>query len=209
MRLQELGGQHNTDKGDLAHSFRGVSYLDVYASYLADIREQVRCVLELGVLGGSSLKMWCDYFPQATVWGVDINPDSVRPYGPRIQTVLGSQADPAAIAQVAPGQMIDLVIDDGSHLVDHMVDSFKLLWPRVNNGGFYVMEDMRLTWNHDITPTRIEWPGQNCNGPDTNFVNVRAKMQALFDEKIDAMDKLQGDVRFCHFWPMMVVFKKV
>lgn len=209
MTLQELGAQRGTDKGDSAHSFAGVSYLDAYTQYLEPIREKVRTVLELGIARGASLKMWRDYFPNAHVWGIDVDPGANLDYGSRVHPVIGSQDDPAVVAQVAPGEEFDLVVDDGSHLVDHLVASFRLIWPRVRSGGFYVMEDLTGSWNHDLNSIRNLWPGMTYNRPDTNYVNDRRKMQALLDEKIAAMDGLQGDMRFCHFWPMQIFFKKV
>jgi len=210
MTLQQIGRITGTDKGNAgSHTFEGMSYLDVYASYLDGLRESVRTVLELGVARGGSLKMWRDYFPNAQIWGVDIDPDAMLDYGPRVCTVLGSQADPAVIAQVAPGQEFDLVVDDGSHLVEHLTGSLRLIWPRIRSGGLYVMEDLAGTWNCDMTYTKVQWPGQGRNSPQTDYLNKREPFQAVVDEHIQAMDGLRGQTRFVHFWPMQCFLKKV
>lgn len=59
----------------------------------------------------------------------------------------------AAIDSVIPGQAIDLVIDDASHLYDETRSSFELLFPRVRPGGLFIIED----WAADYAyATRIE-----------------------------------------------------
>jgi len=209
-QLQLLGATNRTDKADSNHTFRGQSYLDVYESYFAPMRDKVQCVLELGVFRGYSLRTWRDYFPHAQVWGIDIDPIAKADYGPRTNVVTGSQDDPATIAQVAPGQQLDIVVDDGSHLVVHLIKSFELIWPRIKPGGFYVMEDLGCTYA-DMSPYRDVWPGQSHNAPsvDMNNLENRKRLNALFMEKISLMDGLHGECRFIHFHPMQVFFKKV
>lgn len=205
--LQRIGVTRRTDKADVNHTFRGMSYLDVYDSYFAPIRQQVKCVLELGVFRGASLMTWRDYFPNAQVWGIDIDPIANANYGDRVKVVTGSQVDPAAIAQVAPGQEFDIVVDDGSHLVDHLIGSFELIWPRVKPGGFYVMEDLGCSYS-DMGPWRTVWPGQHHNPPETNFANDRVKLNKFLTDRIQLLDGLQGEIRFMHFWAMQCYIKK-
>jgi cephalosporin hydroxylase len=206
--LQRIGVQRRTDKADVNHSFRGMSYLDVYESYFAPIRQQVKCVLELGVFRGASLMTWRDYFPNAQVWGIDIDPIANAPYGDRVKVVTGSQADLTAIAQVAAGQEFDIVVDDGSHLVDHLIASFGLIWPRVKPGGFYVMEDLGCTYLGNMAQWKDVWPGQKLNAPDTNYQNDRPKLNKFFTDLLEPLDGLHGEARFIHFWAMQCFIKK-
>lgn len=205
--LGAIGTFYGTDKGDAAHSKDGVSFLEIYQSYFAPIRGLVQQVLEIGVLKGFSLRMWKDYFPTATVWGVDIDPRAQIEGRANLRVVWGSQTDPKALAKVASGEPLDIVIDDGSHVVDHMVESLRLLWSRVRPGGFYVIEDTHLT-HEDITQWKDVWPGQHHNPPDTVYANSRSQFSAAIEEKIRDMDGLRGDCAFVHFWPRMIVLKK-
>jgi len=204
--LHELGRQYRTDKGDPAHTFRGRSYLDVYERYLEPRRESVRSVLEIGVLGGGSLRMWRDYFPVSHIHGLDINPAAAFTE-PRISVHIGSQADQAVLAAINPGGTFDLVIDDGSHLVDDQLITFRELWPRVAPGGLYVMEDMRCSYG-DLTEESRTWPGRPFQPPAANFHNDRGRIDSLALGLIDGMDRLTGDVAAVHFWPMMIVILK-
>ena len=62
--LLDLGTRHRTDKVD--HGF-----LEVYAERFGPIRGRVRRVLEVGVFFGASILLWRDFFPRATVYGLD------------------------------------------------------------------------------------------------------------------------------------------
>jgi hypothetical protein len=41
----------------------------------------------------------------------------------------------------AIGPSLDVVIDDGSHLIEHQIVSFNFLFPRLSDHGIYVIED--------------------------------------------------------------------
>ena len=207
MNLQYLGLHYGTDKSDGNHSFNGKSYLDTYHSHLNEQRMIVKTVLEIGVLRGESIRMWRDYFPNAQIWGLDINPLACRDNGERTQVVIGSQIDQFALNAVAPGRQFDLVVDDGSHLVDHITETFKMLWPRVTAGGLYSIEDTGLTYA-DMAASKHEWPGQVLNPPDTNYNNVRDKIDKLFERIISTMDSRNGKVESVHFYSNMILIKK-
>lgn len=206
--LTELGAKNGTDKVDIHHTFAGSTYLDVYKEYTDPIRDSATCVLELGVLRGGSLRTWRDYFTQAQVWGLDIDPGCRQNNGERTHVVIGSQADPAAVAKVAPGEQFDMVLDDASHLVEHQIRSFDLLFPRVKSGGLYIIEDLRCTYT-SMLPWKNEWPGQHLNTSDADFNTPREALDAFFSRLIKRMDHFEGDVRFVHFWSMMCIIKKL
>jgi hypothetical protein len=69
----------------------------------AGIRSDVRTALEIGVWEGGSLRMWEEYFPNAEIWGLDVNPARGEVAGGRIHFVSGDQKDPDALNKVAAG----------------------------------------------------------------------------------------------------------
>jgi len=42
--------------------------------------------------------------------------------------------------------LLDIIIDDGSHLNEHVVPTFKLLFPCLKKGGIYVVEDTHTSY---------------------------------------------------------------
>jgi SAM-dependent methyltransferase len=133
-----------------------------YEIHLGPIRKSVKRVLEIGVFEGAGLRTWREYFPNAEILGID-NQEKHKLTEERIRTFIGRQGDPAFLSTL-PGEF-DVIIDDGSHHEIDIVTSFNSLWPRLNTGGHYIVEDMHAwrkeQWTGNIIrnwlPQRIEW----------------------------------------------------
>jgi 23S rRNA U2552 (ribose-2'-O)-methylase RlmE/FtsJ len=91
MVLNSLGKKYLTDK--CKHKYANISYLDIYEKYFEKNRFNIKTVLEIGVYKGSSLKMWKEYFPNATIYGIDINPNAKQYEEDRINIHIGDQTD--------------------------------------------------------------------------------------------------------------------
>lgn len=106
-------------------------------------------MLEIGVQTGASVRMWADYFPNAQIVGIDINPQCAQFASRRIQIITGSQDNPE-IAKFFRSEYPDgfeIVIDDGSHVGEHQRASLDLFFPLVRPGGLYVIEDLHCSYS--------------------------------------------------------------
>jgi hypothetical protein len=119
------------------------NYLPFYWLHFREIRSEVRRVLEIGVQTDRSIRMWEEFFPNATIYGLDIDPQCGRFEGDRRKILIGDQGDRACLQRVVEqaGGSFDIVIDDGSHRVEHQLTSFDFLFPRLSDHGIYVVED--------------------------------------------------------------------
>lgn len=145
MTIGELFMKYGSDKQQpwpLGHS-----YGNVYHDVLAPRREEVTAVLELGILGGASLKAWQEYFPQALVIGLDNNP--LSGLDPRLQVHKCDCVKEDQVNAVLKDQKFDLIIDDASHHEVDQLESFRILKRRLNPGGIYVIEDIQCGSTHD------------------------------------------------------------
>ena len=120
-----------------------IHYFDIYETHFARFRGKAPVMVEIGVMGGGSLKMWKEYFGEGSrIVGVDINPDCKAHEGEGIEVFIGSQDDPALIDTIfAKYPHVDLVLDDGSHMMRHMIATFELMYDRVQPKGVYMVED--------------------------------------------------------------------
>lgn len=167
--LHHIGQQCGTDKADFHQ------YLDRYEPFLEPWREKQGRLLEMGVAGGASIKMWRDYFLQMEIYGVDHNPESVRfDLGPRVHLICGEvTAKEFWHEQFPPPVMFDIIIDDASHHSSAIISTFPLAWARLNPGGIYLCEDLHASYdrayNRDGGPTSVDWlkgliDEMNCHG---------------------------------------------
>lgn len=152
----DIRGKYGFD-GDLLEVFAGNAgpivhkwhhYIPIYDRYFGRFRGTPARFLEIGVSKGGSLQMWRRYFgAEAVLYGIDINPDCARFDGQAGQVRIGSQADPDFLASVvAEMGGVDVVLDDGSHRMEHVRASFQALFPRLNDGGVYMIEDLHTAY---------------------------------------------------------------
>jgi len=206
-KLHNLGRMYGTDKSEATdvHTYAGMSYMDVYEPYLERLREKPINFLEIGVLGGSSLRTWREYFPQGKIFGLDIDPGAKKHEGDRIKITIGSQSDRDVLANlVSQVDGYDVILDDGSHASEHMQVSFAQLWPAVKPGGLYIIEDLGSTYRG----VDMNWPGMKYNSEPELPCN-RKEFENFFLQMISDLDNERGDVLSVHFWHfVMIVMKK-
>lgn len=143
--LRQLYAEHQgkvSDKWSL--------YLDEYDRLFSPYRQLPVRLLEIGVQNGGSLEVWSKFFTQfRALIGCDINPDCSRlTYDdPRIHVVVGdANAKRSAEQILALAPSFDLVIDDGSHRSSDIIKSFLLYFPRLEDGGLFVAEDLHCSY---------------------------------------------------------------
>ena len=144
--LDEIGINSGTDKSSKKHN-----YLSFYEIFVAPLRNKKVKVMEIGVFNGASLRMWRDYFPDGYVLGVDNKPHTLVHAGERIDVRHGDQNFPDGLANLAQEfGPFDIIIDDGSHLWHHQINTMKALLPLVKSGGIYIVEDLQTSFGEYI-----------------------------------------------------------
>ena len=148
-----------THKGRVVHKW--IHYPAIYDRFLSVYRNTPVKMLEIGVFKGGSLEMWRTYLgAQATIFGIDINPDCAEYVDPPNQVRIGSQADPKFLRGVidemgAP----DIILDDGSHVASHQRASFFALFPLLAEGGLYMIEDLHTSYWRGAFEGGLRRPG--------------------------------------------------
>lgn len=186
LSLTDLANKYATDKGTVGPSPNWPihNYTDIYEAYLGGLRNEPIRFLEIGlgvsgdawkagvahgrnISGGASVKMWYDYFPKATIYGVDINPaaflenDRTKIF----QLDQGNFAQLSAFGSEVNGGF-DFILDDGSHRADHQQITFSALFPYLKPGGLYFIED--------LMPNGVGDPPSGRFGSDHDVVNTRS-----------------------------------
>jgi hypothetical protein len=105
-------------------------------------------LLEIGIggygvgLGGESLNAWQLYFPFAKIIGCDIH-DKQRLVTLNTKIYQLDQSSEDQMEQLANLEKhFDIIIDDGSHRSSDQITAFECLYPALNDGGIYIIEDV-------------------------------------------------------------------
>ena len=174
--LQKLGLMYNTDKAV------GHFYLPHYQNHFRPFKFRKLKLLEIGVggyenphYGGHSLRMWKSYFWFGKIFAIDVFDKSAL-QEKRVHIYQGSQIDNEFLENVLiqTGDL-DIIIDDGSHLNEHVIKTFKLLFPKLKKGGVYVIEDTQTSY----------WPDK---GGDSLNLNNPKTMMSFFKGLTDGLN---------------------
>ena len=130
MRVSQWLSVYGSDKVSV-HNY-GSFYDDLFA------RLKPQALLEIGVYRGQSLQAW-RAAGVSIVMGVDKDVNQNRSGLPVLYGEMPHEAE--AIARRLP--VLDLIIDDGSHLYPDYVATADVLLGKLRPGGVYVIEDIQ------------------------------------------------------------------
>lgn len=134
-------------------------YIPTYTHLFEPLRFRVKNILEIGIgvveeqqmphcqhfgyQTGNSLRCWREYFPNANVYGMDKYETQIQE--DRITTFVGDQFDSQDLHRICKtiNNPLDIIIDDGSHLMEHQAFTFIHLSPFLSKNGLYIIEDIQ------------------------------------------------------------------
>jgi hypothetical protein len=134
----------NEHKGNVIHKWH--HYFDIYDNHFQRFRGRKVVILEIGIFKGGSLEVWRKYFgPQCEIIGIDINPLCKRFEDEKTKIFIGSQDDRNFLRNLKKEiPKIDILIDDGGHMMDQLRITFEELYDWVAEDGVYLAEDLTL-----------------------------------------------------------------
>ncbi len=206
--LNKLARIYGTDKID------GHFYTQHYMTHLKKFRCKRINLLEIGVggydnpyKGGHSLRMWKRYFPFGKIYSMDVYDKSFL-QEKRIKIYKGSQVDKDFLDKVVSEiDGLDVIIDDGSHINEHVIQTFNYLFPLLKDGGLYIIEDVQTSyWEFFGGDSR------NLNNPKTMMAYFKSLTDSLNHEEFLLRDYLPNyfdkKIISMHFYHNMIFIYK-
>jgi precorrin-6B methylase 2 len=184
--LCELMNQFGSDKGSGWHN-----YTKFYHDLFKDVRMQIETFFELGLgtnntsipwnMGvdgkpGASLFGWQKYFPNAQIYGADIDKDILFQTD-RISTCFCDQTNPEIIRDMwkTINREFDVIMEDGMHDYSANITFFENSIDWVKKGGVYIMEDLTL----ESANAAVVYFQKN--GWDFEWVNLKNERNPYFN----------------------------
>lgn len=183
------------------------NYFEVYDRYLQKFHGTRPTILEIGVQHGGSLLMWDAYFGgDAEIVGLDILQDCKKFESNNVRIFIGDQSDEAFLRQIVREiGVVDIIIDDGSHIPNHQIKSFEILFfDLLKDGGLYICEDCQTSY----------WPrfGGGVRRSGT-FIEYSKRLcdqinSWVADNSGLKVDKFSKWIKSITFYAAIVVFEK-
>ena len=149
MSLEDIADNTRTDKNRPT----GHSYLPLYQDLLISKKETAKNVLEVGIYHGGSIKLWSDFFTNATVYGLDImNINNVWEGIKNKENIILHTSSDAYNDNFFITQFInknikcDFMLDDGPHTLQSMKQFIKLYSQIMTDDGILIIEDVQ-SWD--------------------------------------------------------------
>ncbi len=122
------------------------SYADVYEEYFGPIKKSAKNILEIGIYKGGSILTWYEYFTNADIIGVDVNPTLVATAFPNEDnrvTLVYKNAYSEKTVEFLSHRRYDVIIDDGPHSLESMIFFVKNYTNLLSDEGIIIVEDIQ------------------------------------------------------------------
>ena len=181
-------------------------YFDIYERHFSKFRDRPIVFLEIGVQNGGSYLMWKKYFNvDSQFYGIDIDPRCLNFEENKFKIFIGSQSNKffleSVLSQIPD---IDIIIDDGGHTMEQQIVSFEVLYPKLKNGGIYLVEDTHTSYflshggGYRRRSTFIEYAKKFADVLHGFHINKNIKF----------IEGYKHTVKSIHFYDSIVVFEK-
>jgi hypothetical protein len=118
------------------------SYIEKYELLFEQLKDEKINFLEIGILNGKSVLLWKEYFKNANIYAVDINNKDHLNLQDEKTFIFHLDATSDEFKDLIKDFKFDIIIDDGSHLLDDQIKSFEFLKHCLKENSIYIIEDV-------------------------------------------------------------------
>lgn len=199
MSLLEIAKKYPTSKNH--HGF-----IEIYHKYFSNFKDQKINILEIGVERGDSLRMWREYFTNATICAIDLHDRNIIVENAEI--LIGDQSDHSFLKTIINKyKKFDIIIDDGSHQSKHIISSFSFLFNHLSENGIYVVEDLQTSYQPRYGGSRF-----NLNKKKSSMSFLKSLADSINYEHCDKpffkKNSYDGKIKSLHFYQNIVFITK-
>ena len=186
--LNELFNYFGTDKGtsvknpynNKSEEIFGHGFAQFYEKHFNNFKNEKINFFEIGTWEGASLASFSKYFNNANLYGLDRN-FKFKYKSKRINFYYcdtTNKKDLKKISNKIAKKKFQVIIDDGSHLLNDIIHNLKFFLDFVDNKGYYVIED----YNHPEYYSHLN----NSSGDELLIkdIIIKIKDKEFFDSKI-------------------------
>lgn len=156
--LCTVGGLYNTDKSPFSYNGpfynHRKGYTAVYNLIFSTLKNKPINFCEIGVLYGSGLKMFNDYFTNAKFYGIDNNMNNIQTSYQRVKGTYAksnvNSKDEMHEAFKKFNVLFDIIIDDSTHNPEHHKILLDVVPKYLNSGGIFIIEDLTDSCDESI-----------------------------------------------------------
>lgn len=142
-------------------------YSKFYEDIFYPIKNKILNIIEIGSFYGNASAAFFFYFKKSKIYGADINPDMFKYKADRVERLYVNSSSLSSIKNELINKKIkfDIIIEDASHMLKDQIISLFYLFPTLNNGGYFIVEEL------DFPETREDMRA-NHHAPDLKTILI-------------------------------------
>ena len=176
-----------------------------YSKYYEEIFEPLKNlnmnILEIGSFYGNASAAFYFYFKNAKIFGADINPDMFIYSAKRIEKFYVNSSSLKSIREniVKKNIKFKIIIEDASHMLKDQIISLFYLFPLIDSGGFFIIEELDFPETRDDMCVGQEFPDLKTilkdvvKKRDFNSIYIDNSAKQYFLKNFDSIKILKGN----------------
>ena len=202
--MEILGRKYKSDK--ITHH----RYHEIFPHFISKFYDKEGGIIEIGVEQFNSIKMWLELFKNSHIYGYDIN---INDAGEKYTIFKGDQSKEDDLDRFINiiKTPIYFINDDGSHIPEHQVLTFNKLFPILEYGGIYIIEDIETSYwtKGDIYNYPTNYGYKNPNSVVELFKNIIDCVNSEFlQENINSPIKHLDNIKMISFAYNCIIIEK-
>ena len=156
--LCEIGKKYDTDKSSQRNNVTTVRHCHPYTLFYDGLFKNKKHanlkIAELGILDGSSLLMWKEYFTNAEIYGFEYNNDLITKFKNNFNNdrIVLANIDVTNKNSIVTkfnelNTFYDVIIDDTTHQFEDQIRVIENTYQYLKPGGIFIIEDIFKAYN--------------------------------------------------------------
>jgi len=165
--LCEIGKKYDTDKSsqrsNVTNSRHCHPYTLFYDGLFKNKKNDTLEIAELGILEGSSLRMWQEYFPNSNIYGFDNSDWYIQHFREQynndriiLNNIDVMNKDSIVNTFANMNVQYDIIIEDTTHQFEDQIRVIENVYCYLKPGGILIIEDIFKSYNENDYITRLQ-----------------------------------------------------
>ena len=191
---------HPSKKDNIRITAHG--YSKFYEKVFFEFKDKKINVLEIGSFYGNASAAMFFYFRNANIFGADINPDMFNYNSKRMTSFFVNSSSTSSIQKNIIDKKIKykIIIEDASHMLKDQIISLFYLFPILESGGYFIVEELDFPEKREDMRIGQEFPDLKSilknilKKQDFNSKYIDQNLKNYFLDNVETIEIFRGNI---------------
>ena len=175
-------------------------YSKFYEKVFLEFKDKKINVLEIGSFYGNASAAMFFYFRNANIFGADINPDMFNYNSKRMTSFFVNSSSTSSIQKNIIDKKIKYKIEDASHMLKDQIISLFYLFPILESGGYFIVEELDFPETREDMRIGQEFPDLKSilknvlKKKDFNSKYIDQNLKNYFLDNVETIEIFRGNI---------------